>query len=284
MKFGVRKPSLKKSIKARTTGKAKRKIKKAINPTYGKKGTGYIRDPKKAVYNKVYNKTTVGVNPLSSLSSSEGKKKSQPQTTHAKNTSYDTTYTKYKVIDKEVAVTNPIELLFRRLLKKESIETKTVQEKVIVEQYTYGEIESIQANGQRNIEIYNDSARLVNSTVNPEVFFLRLSLAEESLEEVVRMIQKYSFLTVEGDNLKEALATFKQDKNSMITDFVDRHYEACMESTEKLKTERGKQKRYYRNYQELVPYFAELSERNIDYVNRKWEEKVSQEALDKPQL
>lgn len=58
MKFGMRKPSIKKSIKARTTGRAKRKIKKAIVPGYGKKGMGWIKDPKKAAYNKVYKKTT----------------------------------------------------------------------------------------------------------------------------------------------------------------------------------------------------------------------------------
>lgn len=58
MKFGMRKPSIKKSIKARTTAKYKRKVKSAINPYYGKKGTGWVRDPKKAMYNKVYNKTT----------------------------------------------------------------------------------------------------------------------------------------------------------------------------------------------------------------------------------
>ncbi len=58
MKFGMRKPSIKKSIRARTTGKMKRKIKKAIIPGYGKKGMGWIKDPKRAAYNKVYNKTT----------------------------------------------------------------------------------------------------------------------------------------------------------------------------------------------------------------------------------
>lgn len=71
MKFGMRKPSVKKSIKARTTGKLKRQVKKAVNPLYGKKGMGIINDPKKAVYNKVYNKTTIGVSDLLS----GGKKK-----------------------------------------------------------------------------------------------------------------------------------------------------------------------------------------------------------------
>lgn len=37
MKIGLRKPSIKRSIKARTTGKLKRKIKSSIDPTYGKR-------------------------------------------------------------------------------------------------------------------------------------------------------------------------------------------------------------------------------------------------------
>ena len=58
MKFGMRKPSIKKSIKARTTTKYKRKVKKALIPGYGKKGIGWIKNPKKAAYNKVYKKTS----------------------------------------------------------------------------------------------------------------------------------------------------------------------------------------------------------------------------------
>ncbi|WP_331664095.1 hypothetical protein [Lacrimispora sp.] len=38
MRFGMRKPSIKRSIKARTTGKVKRAVKKAVIPGYGKKG------------------------------------------------------------------------------------------------------------------------------------------------------------------------------------------------------------------------------------------------------
>lgn len=64
MKYGMRKPSISKSIKARTTGRINRTINRSINPLYGKKGMGYINNPKKALYNKVYNKTTVGVNDM----------------------------------------------------------------------------------------------------------------------------------------------------------------------------------------------------------------------------
>lgn len=61
MKIGLRTPSLKKSLRAKTTGKLKRKVKKAVNPFYGKKGVGYAKKPKKAVKSKVYRKTTFGI-------------------------------------------------------------------------------------------------------------------------------------------------------------------------------------------------------------------------------
>lgn len=59
MKFGVRRPSFKRSISSRTTGKAKRKLKRLTNPFYGKKGMGLVRNPKKSLYNKVYKKTSI---------------------------------------------------------------------------------------------------------------------------------------------------------------------------------------------------------------------------------
>lgn len=61
MKVGMRTPSFKKSFKARTTGRAKRSIKRALIPGYGKKGMGWIKNPKKAAYNKIYHKTSFSI-------------------------------------------------------------------------------------------------------------------------------------------------------------------------------------------------------------------------------
>lgn len=74
MKIGFRKPSIKKSISARTTGKLKRSVKKALIPGYGKKGMGWIKNPKKALYNKVYNKTTKSIFSLPKFSKSSSAK------------------------------------------------------------------------------------------------------------------------------------------------------------------------------------------------------------------
>lgn len=57
MKFGFRIPSITKRIAARTS------VKRIVQNELGLKaprGYGWITNPKKFVYNKVYNKTTVG--------------------------------------------------------------------------------------------------------------------------------------------------------------------------------------------------------------------------------
>ncbi|RNB90223.1 hypothetical protein EDM59_01455 [Brevibacillus nitrificans] len=58
MKFGMRKPSLKKRISARTS--IKRQI---VHRTKLKmpRGWGWLRNPKKYAYNKVYQRTTFDV-------------------------------------------------------------------------------------------------------------------------------------------------------------------------------------------------------------------------------
>lgn len=58
MKFGIRTPSLKKRIAARTS------VKRMIRHNLGvkaPKGLGWVTDPKKAAYNRAYNRTTKGV-------------------------------------------------------------------------------------------------------------------------------------------------------------------------------------------------------------------------------
>lgn len=58
MKFGIRTPSLKKRISAKTS------LKRQVVQRAGlkmPKGYGWVRDPKKYAYNKVYNKTSFDI-------------------------------------------------------------------------------------------------------------------------------------------------------------------------------------------------------------------------------
>ena len=87
MKFGIRKPNYKARFKARTTGKLKRKMKKAVNPLYGKKGMGFIKDPKKSIKSSIYHRTTVGVPSLLPKSQPKQKSAKPPKAAPVRNTS-----------------------------------------------------------------------------------------------------------------------------------------------------------------------------------------------------
>ena len=57
MKIGIRKPSIRKSLAARTS------VKRFVRHNLGVKaprGYGWITDPKKALYNRIYNRSTIG--------------------------------------------------------------------------------------------------------------------------------------------------------------------------------------------------------------------------------
>jgi len=55
MKFGIRKPSLKKMISARTS--PARFVRHNLG-LKAPKGLGWLTDPKRAIYNRVYSRTT----------------------------------------------------------------------------------------------------------------------------------------------------------------------------------------------------------------------------------
>lgn len=58
MRFGIRRPSLRKRFAARTS------LKRMVRHSLGLKaprGFGWITNPRKAAYNRIYNRTTVGL-------------------------------------------------------------------------------------------------------------------------------------------------------------------------------------------------------------------------------
>jgi hypothetical protein len=59
MKFGVRTPSLKRRIAARTS--VKRMVREKVRAP---RGYGFVTNPKRALYNRAYNRTSVSVDTL----------------------------------------------------------------------------------------------------------------------------------------------------------------------------------------------------------------------------
>jgi len=74
MKFGLRTPSLKKRVSARTSWKRAVRHRAGLKAP---KGAGVFTNPKKAMYNKVYNRTTLGVGDIGKSGSISNKRKDQ---------------------------------------------------------------------------------------------------------------------------------------------------------------------------------------------------------------
>lgn len=88
MKHGFRKPSFRKSIAARTVGKAKRQLMKELIPGYGTREMGIIH-PIRSAYNKLYHQTIFGINDINNTQS----------TTKSNNYNFHNNNGETKVID-----------------------------------------------------------------------------------------------------------------------------------------------------------------------------------------
>lgn len=187
VKIGYRKPSLKKSIKAKTTGRAKRTIKKAVIPGYGKKGSGWIKDPKRAAYNKVYNKTTKSMIPKNTkVKQSQNKNTSNPKPNEVTYIQYNT---EIKEVSKKnwklilgiifivsgVSIANPVIIgggaLLSYLGYKSKGKTKQVEQKIPVRSYNNSELEWILLDGENkkeyllNLQIYFKKLLILNASL-----------------------------------------------------------------------------------------------------------------------
>lgn len=204
MKFGFRKPNFKKRIKARTTGKIKRKIKKTINPLYNKKGIGWLKNPKKALYNKTYNKTTFGVDDMiKPLKKVEEKK--------------------------PIKINNKKEANF------------------MAEQW---------------FKIVVESANIVNTTTNPNVFFERYELLLEKLELLSSIEHMVKF---KGKKPSQNLQEILTKKELTINDFINRYYNVVDTKLKKLSTIKAKENNIDNFLNNLEYYKEKMTQSNIEY-------------------
>jgi hypothetical protein len=120
---------------------------------------------------------------------------------------------------------------------------------------------------QQLLKIVNDCAELVNTTVNPEVFFKRYNLMLEHLEtltgyECTGIFDKSPELPSEAFLRIESQFAYETNK------FLDRSFENAKKHADTLKTESGKAnaiKRYFDNMEEYIVY---MSGESLEYFDK----------------
>lgn len=120
----------------------------------------------------------------------------------------------------------------------------------------------------RDLEIVNDCAKLIESTVNPEIFFTRYDLYLEKLS-VLAAAQKSNIIKVQGDNLiqKYYEMSTPEKRVSATNEFINRFWNATCKKADSLKTEKGKQNKFQDFFDTLSKYDCKMPEECIEYYS-----------------
>lgn len=127
-----------------------------------------------------------------------------------------------------------------------------------------------------NMRIFDDSANIINSTLKPDVFFSRLELAEEKLNNLAR-IEPY-IKQVPAITLKQSLSSLvnelQENKSKYIMDFLYRYYWTVKEKAEGMKTEKGKQNQFLKFRESLEPYKCQFNNVTVNIFESMCQQKI----------
>lgn len=118
-----------------------------------------------------------------------------------------------------------------------------------------------------NLRIGNDCTRILETTIDPDVYFGRLQLLVETIEDCVIFEKYVSFANAKPS---EALEEVKRDRQQSIKQFLIRYFTAVFDKSETMKTNKGKLNQYKKFYDSLQPYYDRMSANHIEYIETKY--------------
>ncbi|MFZ7175814.1 hypothetical protein [Streptococcus hyovaginalis] len=301
MKIGYRKPSLKKSIKARTTGKVKRQVKSAVNPLYGKKGMGLINNPKKAVYNKVYNKTTVSATKTFKTSTSP---KAQAKTLTSKKNQkvnkkspkiYPASQYKFPLFLLVLVgliwlITVPflgiVFLIWAYFIYKNKIKnnpyktSKDIPEELKTLKLSKTEIQNLISKLQNNLDRVENHQKVLESTIKPEKFSESIKSVYDLVDESYKIMFDLSRTpNFSADGLTDGLDEIKSAKAGLEEDFIKRYYFDNIKHANSLKTEKGKENNIANGKARLLEFSKDFEETNKELIQTLYDTRWSRSGF-----
>ena len=120
---------------------------------------------------------------------------------------------------------------------------------------------------QNDLRIINDCKKLIETTLKPDVFFMRLNLL---VEKVVHLCELEKYISFSSVSSTTAYIEVKNEYNQAIKQFLIRYFSDTFDKAEKMKTEKGKIGKYQKFYDSLQEYYCYMNEENIDYIETKF--------------
>ena len=145
-------------------------------------------------------------------------------------------------------------LKLQKLLVKKSPNRLIMSEKQLMD--------TARRTAKRYLEICNDSMRLVDTTIKPDVFFSRLDLLLNNLSELQELEKYISF----SSSPSKSLARIRFAKQDVIHDFLVRYHKSIVAQANAAKTPRGKEGKYKKFEESLRPYYTKMNAQNILFV------------------
>lgn len=127
--------------------------------------------------------------------------------------------------------------------------------------------EFTQQQAENDLRIIHDCTRLLEETLNPDVFFMRLDLLIEKAQHLCKLEKYISF---SGASPVDALNEITNNYQQVINRFLIRYFSDTFDKAENMKTEKGKKGKYQKFYTSLKQYYEYMDETNIDYIETKY--------------
>lgn len=132
---------------------------------------------------------------------------------------------------------------------------KLVMNESQLRQQSYGQI-------QQHIKIADDCVNLINTTINPSVFFERYELLIEKLT-ILSKFEKY--IKFDGIAPSVSLSNVIRQKDAAVKDLIDRSWRKTSEKAASMKTEKGKDSQYDKFLKSFDTYQKSISQDNIKF-------------------
>lgn len=113
----------------------------------------------------------------------------------------------------------------------------------------------------------NDCTKLIESTNNPDVFFMRLNMLVERSKYLCSL---EPFIAFKGASPIAAFNEVIEKYQEAVRLFLIRYFADTFDKAEAMKTQKGRIGKYQKFYDSLQEYYDYMSDENIDYIETKY--------------
>lgn len=117
------------------------------------------------------------------------------------------------------------------------------------------------------LKIVQDCVELVNTTANPEVFFMRYNLMLENLEKLAGL-ERAGIFDNSPELPSEAFLRVEAQFDAATNDFLDRSFEKAKAHANTLKTDSGKTNAIKRYFDNIEKYIPQMSGNSLEHFSK----------------